>query len=135
LHPLRDALFAEDHSQPIALTALAGMEDIGKTVLAKAFTDDEVVGGLSRLHRLVSRRTDQDPVWLSSHQGRAARQSTAGKERKRDFIEEMPEVAKALGDDLSATEERLVRARTQGKAAAQKRAQHLARERAKRSRP
>ena len=43
LHALRDALFAEDHRQPIALTALAGMGGIGKTVLAKALTDDEVV--------------------------------------------------------------------------------------------
>ena len=29
LHPLRDALFAEDHRQPIALTALAGMSRSG----------------------------------------------------------------------------------------------------------
>src|SRR5664279_4087828 len=73
LHALRDALFAEDHRQPIALTALAGMGGIGKTVLAKALTEDEVV----------------------------QRAFTDGKERKRDFIEEMREVAKALGDDLS----------------------------------
>lgn len=43
LHALRNALFAEDQRQPIALTALAGMGGIGKTVLAKALTDDEVV--------------------------------------------------------------------------------------------
>ncbi|HUD67205.1 MAG TPA: toll/interleukin-1 receptor domain-containing protein [Candidatus Sulfotelmatobacter sp.] len=36
LRALRDAIFAEDHCQPIALTALAGMGGIGKTVLAKA---------------------------------------------------------------------------------------------------
>jgi len=77
---LRDALFAEDHRQPIALTALAGMGGIGKTVLAKALTDDEVV----------QRAFPDGIVWI-----------TAGKERKRDFIEEMREVAKALGDDLS----------------------------------
>lgn len=43
LRALRDTLFAEDHRQPIALTALAGMGGIGKTVLANALTDDEVV--------------------------------------------------------------------------------------------
>ena len=80
LHALRDALFAEDRRQPIALTALAGMGGIGKTVLAKALTDDEVV----------QRAFPNGVVWI-----------TAGKERKRDFIEEMREVGKALGDDLS----------------------------------
>ena len=80
LHALRDTLFAEDHRQPIALTALAGMGGIGKTVLAKALTDDEVV----------QRAFPDGIVWI-----------TAGKERQRDFIEEMREVAKALGDDLS----------------------------------
>jgi WD40 repeat protein len=80
LQALRDTLFDEDRRQPIALTALAGMGGIGKTVLAKALTEDEVV-----------QRTFPDGiVWL-----------TAGKERKRDFIQEMREVAKALGDDLS----------------------------------
>ena len=80
LHALRDALFAEDHRQPIALTALAGMGGIGKTVLAKALTEDEVV----------QRAFPDGIVWI-----------TAGKERKRDFVKEMREVAKALGDDLS----------------------------------
>ena len=80
LRALRDTLFAEDHRQPIALTALAGMGGIGKTVLAKALTDDEVV----------QRAFPDGIVWI-----------TAGKERKRDFIEEMREVAKALGDDLT----------------------------------
>lgn len=79
LRALRDALFAEDHRQPIALTALAGMGGIGKTVLAKALTDDEVV----------QRAFPDGIVWI-----------TAAKERKRDFVEEMREVAKALGDDL-----------------------------------
>src|SRR5215475_6313181 len=56
------------------------MGGIGKTVLAKALTDDEAV-----------RRAFPDAiVWI-----------TAGKERKRDLIEEMREVAKALGDDFS----------------------------------
>jgi WD40 repeat protein len=80
LRALRDTLFAEDHRQPIALTAVHGMGGIGKTVLAKALTGDEVV-----------RAAFPDGiVWI-----------TAGRERKRDFIAEMREVAKALGDDLS----------------------------------
>jgi WD40 repeat protein len=80
LRALRDVLFAEDHHQPVALTALAGMGGIGKTVLAKALTEDEVV----------QRAFPDGIVWI-----------TAGKEGRRDFIEEMREVAKALGDDLS----------------------------------
>jgi WD40 repeat protein len=80
LQALREAIFTEDHRQPIALTALAGMGGIGKTVLAKALTEDEVV----------LRAFPDGIVWV-----------TAGKEKKRDFIEEMREVAKALGDDLS----------------------------------
>jgi len=80
LRALRDALFAEDHRQPIALTALAGMGGIGKTVLAKALTDDEVV----------QRAFPDGIVWI-----------TAGKERERELIAEMREVAKALGDDIS----------------------------------
>ena len=83
LHALRDALFAEDHRQPIALTALHGMGGIGKTVLAKALTDDQVV----------QRAFPDGIVWI-----------TAGHERQRDFTAEMREVAKALGDDLSRYE-------------------------------
>jgi|HubBroStandDraft_6_1064221.scaffolds.fasta_scaffold20936_2 WD40 repeat protein len=80
LRALRDAVFAEDRHQPIALTSLAGMGGIGKTVLAKALTEDEVV----------QRAFPDGIVWI-----------TVGKERKRNFIDEMREVAKALGDDLS----------------------------------
>jgi len=80
LRALRDALFAEDHRQPLVLTAFAGMGGIGKTVLAKALVDDEVV----------QRAFPDGIAWI-----------TAGKERKRDFVQEMREVAKALGDDLS----------------------------------
>jgi hypothetical protein len=71
---LRDAVFAEDHRQPIALIALAAMGGIGKTVLAKALTEDEVV----------QRAFPDGIVWIA-----------VGRERKRDFIEEMREVAKA----------------------------------------
>ena len=56
LRALRGVLFAEDHRQPIAFTAVAGMGGIGKTVLAKALTDDEVVQRLSWWHRLGHRR-------------------------------------------------------------------------------
>ena len=49
-------------------------------MLAKALTDDEVVQWAF----------PDGIAWI-----------TAGKERKRDFIDEMREVAKALGDDLS----------------------------------
>jgi WD40 repeat protein len=80
LGALREILFAEDHRHPIVLTALAGMGGIGKTVLAKALVDDEVV----------QRAFPDGIAWI-----------TAGKERNRDFIQEMREVAKALGDDLS----------------------------------
>jgi WD40 repeat protein len=78
LQALRNAVFAEDHRQPIALTALAGMGGIGKTVLAKALTDDEVV----------QRAFPDGIIWI-----------TAGKERNGDFSMEMREVARALGDE------------------------------------
>ena len=80
LRALRDALFDEDHRQSIALTALAGMGGIGKTVLAKALTEDEVV----------QRAFPDGIVWI-----------TASKERKRDFIEEMRQIAEVLGDDTN----------------------------------
>jgi WD40 repeat protein len=80
LRALCDALFAEDRRQPIALTALSGMGGIGKTVLAQALTRDEVV----------QQAFPDGIVWV-----------TAGREKRRDFVQEMREVAKALGDDLS----------------------------------
>ncbi len=80
LYALRNEIFAEDNRQPIALTALAGMGGIGKTVLAKALTED----------RVVQRAFPDGIVWI-----------TAGSERQRDFTEEMREVGKSLGDDLS----------------------------------
>src|ERR1019366_1411667 len=80
---LRDAIFTEDQRQPIALTALYGMGGIGKTVLAKALTEDVVV----------QQAFPDGIVWV-----------TAGREGRRDFIEQMREVAKALGEDLSRFE-------------------------------
>ncbi len=56
------------------------MGGIGKTVLAKALVDDPAV----------QRAFPDGIAWI-----------TAGKERKRDFVQEMREVAKALGDNLS----------------------------------
>jgi WD40 repeat protein len=81
INALRDAVFAEDHRQPIALTALAGMGGIGKTVMAKALTEE----------RAVQDAFPDGIVWV-----------TAGKESQRNFVEEMKEVARALGEDPSA---------------------------------
>jgi len=79
LRALRDTVFEEDRRQPISITALHGMGGIGKTVLAQALTHDEVV----------QQAFPDGIAWV-----------TAGKDRQRDFVAEMREVAKALGDDL-----------------------------------
>jgi WD40 repeat protein len=76
---LRDALFAEHNRGPLALTALAGMGGIGKTVLANALTRDRVV-------------QDAFPdgiVWI-----------TIGREQTSDLLTAFREVGKALGDDF-----------------------------------
>src|SRR5271167_1753343 len=83
LRALRNTLFAEDRRQHISLTALSGMGGIGKTVLAQALTRDEVV----------QQAFPDGIVWV-----------TAGRETGRGFVEQMREVAKALGDDLSRYE-------------------------------
>lgn len=57
------------------------MGGIGKTVLAKVLTDDDVV----------QRAFPDGIVWIS-----------AGKERKRDFAEEMRQIAEVLGYDSDA---------------------------------
>ena len=84
LRTLRNTLFAEDDCQPIALTAISGMGGIGKTVLARALTEDEVV----------QQAFPDGIVWI-----------TAGKESRRDFIQQMHEVAKTLGSDPSRYED------------------------------
>lgn len=79
LAALRDALFADHNRQPLAVTALAGMGGIGKTVLAHALTRDGVV-------------QDAFPdgvVWI-----------TVGREQTSDLVTTFREVGKALGDDL-----------------------------------
>ena len=86
LRMLRNTLFAEDNCQPIALTAVSGMGGIGKTVLARALAEDEVV----------QQAFPDGIVWI-----------TAGKESRRDFIQQMREVAKALGSDPSRYENAL----------------------------
>src|SRR5438552_3963125 len=77
---LRNALFAENHPGPIALIALAGMGGVGKTVLAQALIRDQVV----------QLAFPDGVVWI-----------TSGREKQADFIHQMREIAKALGDDLS----------------------------------
>ncbi len=79
LTALRDARFADHSRQPLALTALAGMGGIGKTVLAHALTEDPVV-------------QDAFPdgiVWI-----------TIGREQTSDLVARFREVGRALGDDL-----------------------------------
>jgi WD40 repeat protein len=71
---LRDALFADGQHQPIALTALAGMGGIGKTVLAKALTQDDVVlqafpDGIVWI--TIGRESNYDPVSMFHKVGRA----------------------------------------------------------------
>jgi WD40 repeat protein len=78
LRALRDTLFSEEYQSPIALTALAGMGGLGKTVLAQALTRDEVV----------QQAFPDGIVWI-----------TLGRE-KHDFTQQMREIAKALGEDI-----------------------------------
>jgi WD40 repeat protein len=80
LAALRDALITDDGGRHIALTALAGMGGIGKTVLAQALCHDEVV----------QQAFPDGVIWI-----------TVGKESTFDALTRMREVGKALGDDLS----------------------------------
>jgi hypothetical protein len=78
LRAMRDTLFTDRNSRPMALTALAGMGGIGRTVLAKALTDDEVV-----------RHAFPDGiVWI-----------TVGREWTSDLVGVFHVVGKALGED------------------------------------
>jgi WD40 repeat protein len=80
LAALRDALISEDGGHHIALTALHGMGGIGKTVLAQALCQDEVV----------QQAFPDGVIWIS-----------VGKESTSDAVTRMREVGKALGDDLT----------------------------------
>jgi WD40 repeat protein len=78
---LRDLVFTEGAGANIAVTAVAGMGGIGKTVLATALCRD-----------LVVQRAFPDGIaWI-----------TIGREWDGDFVTRMREVARALGDDLTA---------------------------------
>jgi hypothetical protein len=80
---VRDLLFSSEggSSESIAVTAVAGMGGIGKTVLTIALCRDVSV-----------RDAFPDGIaWI-----------TIGREWDGDFVARMREVAKALGDDLSA---------------------------------
>ena len=80
LAELRDLVFTEGAGANIAVTALAGMGGIGKTVLATALCRD-----------LVVQRAFPDGIaWI-----------TVGREWDGDFVTRMREVARALGDDLA----------------------------------
>ena len=83
---LRDLVFTEGAGANIAVTALAGMGGIGKTVLATALCRD-----------LVVQRAFPDGIaWI-----------TMGREWDGDLVTRMREVARALGDDLSGYDNRL----------------------------
>jgi hypothetical protein len=79
---VRHLLFSSDgSSESIAVTAVAGMGGIGKTVLTIALCRDPTV-----------RDAFPDGIaWI-----------TIGREWDGDFVPRMREVAKALGDDLAA---------------------------------
>jgi WD40 repeat protein len=83
LRALRDVLFAGRQRQPLALTALAGMGGIGKTVLAHALARDS----------LVQDAFPDGVVWI-----------TIGQEETSDLLASFREVGKALGDDLQRYE-------------------------------
>jgi hypothetical protein len=86
LAELRDLVFTEGAGSNIAVTALAGMGGIGKTVLATALCRD-----------LVVQRAFPDGIaWI-----------TIGREWDGDFVTRMREVARALGDSLESYDNRL----------------------------
>jgi hypothetical protein len=77
---LRNLVFTEGEQTNIAVTAVAGMGGIGKTVLATALCRNTAV----------QRAFPDGIAWI-----------TIGREWNGDFVPRMREVAKALGDDLS----------------------------------
>jgi WD40 repeat protein len=80
LDDLRDLVFTGGQGANIAITALAGMGGIGKTVLATALCRDVAV----------QRAFPDGIAWIST-----------GRQWDGDFVTLMREVARALGDELS----------------------------------
>jgi WD40 repeat protein len=80
---LRETLIAEDGNRAVALTAIEGMGGIGKTVLAQDLCRDEVVQAAF----------PDGIVWV-----------TVGRERQHPYIDQMREIAKAVGDDSTRFE-------------------------------
>jgi WD40 repeat protein len=80
LDELRNLVFTEGASGNIAVTAMAGMGGIGKTVLATALCRDPAI----------QRAFPDGIAWI-----------TIGREYNGDSVIRMREVARALGDDLS----------------------------------
>jgi len=78
LKALRDTVMSDTLGQPVALTALAGMGGVGKTVLAQALVRDEVV----------QQAFPDGIVWI-----------TMGKESAHNVLLILKEMAKALRDD------------------------------------
>ena len=78
LQALRDIIFSEDANRTIAITALEGMGGIGKSVLAAALCDDEVV----------QQAFPDGIVWV-----------IAGRESTYDLVTRMREVGKTLDPD------------------------------------
>jgi WD40 repeat protein len=79
LDALRNAVITDDGARHIALTALAGMGGIGKTVLAQALCQDQVA----------QQAFPDGIIWI-----------TVGQEPAYDLVTRMREVGKALDDKL-----------------------------------
>src|SRR5262249_10265241 len=83
---LRNAVIPDDPGPCIALTALRGMDGIGKTILAQALSRDEVV----------QHAFPDGIAW-----------TTVGKDGSRNLTARMQEVRRALGDKLASDETEL----------------------------
>jgi hypothetical protein len=80
---LRDAIITDEPGPSVALTALRGMGGIGKTILARALCDEEVV----------QQAFPDGIAW-----------TTVGKEPAYSIITRMQEVRRALGDEPATNE-------------------------------